>query len=97
MTPGAFAVILQQLNCSLGYVYEIMGVLIGSAVAPIAMCLCWKKTNKWGAIAGAFLGQWLGLASWAIFAKVITLANAALIDGKQGSNRLTDRLSLHGP
>ena len=34
---GAFAVILQQLNCSLGYVYEIMGVLIGSAVAPIAM------------------------------------------------------------
>ena len=37
MCTGAFAVILQQLNCSLGYVYEIMGVLIGSAVAPIAM------------------------------------------------------------
>ena len=36
---------------------EIMGVLIGSAVAPIAMCLCWKKTNKWGAMCGAVLAS----------------------------------------
>ena len=73
---GAFAVILQQLNCSLGYVYEIMGVLIGSAVAPIAMCLCWPKTNKWGAIAGAFGGQWLGLVSWVVCAKVSLLSGS---------------------
>eukprot|EP00891_Asterochloris_glomerata_P004751 jgi/Astpho2/4751/Aster-00301 len=66
---GVFAVILQQLNCSLGYVYEIMGVLIGSAVAPIALCLGWKKTNKYGAMCGAVLGQWLGLMSWVVFAK----------------------------
>lgn len=52
---------------------EIMGVLIGSAVCPIAMCLVWSKTNKWGAITGAVLGQWLGLASWLIFAKVQAL------------------------
>ena len=49
---------------------EIMGVLIGSAVIPIALCLMWKKTNKWGAIAGAVLGQWFGLIAWVIFAKV---------------------------
>ena len=49
---------------------EIMGVLIGSAVIPIALCLMWKKTNKWGAIAGAVLGQWCGLVAWVIFAKV---------------------------
>ncbi|KAK9808723.1 hypothetical protein WJX72_002523 [[Myrmecia] bisecta] len=67
---GAFAVILQQLNCSLGYVYEIMGVLIGSAVAPIAMCLGWRKTNKWGAICGALGGQWMGLIAWVVFAKI---------------------------
>lgn len=47
-----------------------MGVLIGSAVIPIALCLMWKKTNKWGAIAGAVLGQWFGLVAWVIFAKV---------------------------
>ena len=49
---------------------EIMGVLIGSAVVPIALCLMWKKTNKWGAMGGAVLGQWAGLVSWLIFAKV---------------------------
>merc|ERR1712130_702134 len=48
----------------------IMGVLIGCAVAPIAMCLMWKKTNKWGAICGAFGGQWLGLISWVLYAKI---------------------------
>ena len=47
-----------------------MGVLIGSAVIPIALCLMWKKTNKWGAIAGALLGQWFGLVAWVVFAKV---------------------------
>jgi hypothetical protein len=67
---GVFAVILQQLNCSLGYVYEIMGVLIGCAVAPVALCLLWKKTNKWGAIVGAIGGQMLALMSWLVFAKV---------------------------
>ena len=49
-----------------------MGVLIGSAVAPIALCLAWKKTNKWGAMCGAVFGQWLGLMSWLVFAKVST-------------------------
>lgn len=76
LVAGALAVILQQLNASLGYVYEIMGVLIGSAVAPIAMCLMWKKTNKWGAICGAFGGQWFGLIAWVLFAKVSLLYEA---------------------
>ena len=67
---GAEAAILLQLNCSLGYVYEIMGVLIGSAVAPLAMCLMWKKANMWGAISGAFGGLALGLMSWVVYAKV---------------------------
>ena len=30
----------------------------------------WKKTNKWGAICGAFGGQWLGLIAWVLYAKV---------------------------
>ena len=57
---------------------EIMGVLIGSAVIPIALCLMWKKTNKWGAIAGAVLGQWFGLVAWVVFAKVWATVGLAL-------------------
>ena len=52
------------------WLQEIMGVLIGSAVIPIAMCLMWKKTNKWGAMGGAVFGQWCGLIAWLVFAKV---------------------------
>ena len=55
-----------------------MGVLIGSAVIPIALCLMWKKTNKWGAIAGALLGQWCGLVAWVVFAKVWAAMGLAL-------------------
>ncbi len=58
------------MSFCLGGVQEVMGVLIGSAVVPIALCLMWKKTNKWGAMAGAVFGQWLGLVAWLIFAKV---------------------------
>ena len=58
------------MTCLFGGVQEVMGVLIGSAVVPIALCLMWKKTNKWGAMAGAVFGQWLGLVAWLIFAKV---------------------------
>lgn len=57
---------------------EIMGVLIGSAVIPIALCLMWKKTNKWGAIAGAVLGQWCGLIAWLVYAKVWAAVGFAL-------------------
>ena len=42
------------------------GVLIGSAVVPIASCLMWSKANKYGAIAGAFIGQWSGLTMWLV-------------------------------
>lgn len=58
---------------------EIMGVLIGSAVAPIAMCLMWKKTNKWGAICGAVGGLVLGLISWVAFAKVRHAAGLSVV------------------
>lgn len=66
---------------------EVMGVLIGSAVVPIALCLMWKKTNKWGAMAGAVFGQWLGLVAWLIFAKVWVQGKARLQAAASGGLR----------
>jgi len=66
---GGLAVILLSMGLSLGFVYLAMGVLIGSAVIPIALTITWKRTNKYaatiGAIAGLFvaLGTWVGVAS----------------------------------
>lgn len=43
-----------------------MGVLLGSAVVPIALCITWKKANKWGCIVGAVSGIGLAIMSWLV-------------------------------
>lgn len=61
---GALAIVLLKVGLSLGYVYLAMGVIIGSAVVPIALTILWKKTNKHAAIAGAIVGLFAGLIAW---------------------------------
>lgn len=48
-----------------------MGVLIGSAVIPIAYCLVWSKCTATAAITGAVSGICLAIMSWLIAAKTL--------------------------
>ncbi|KAG5733188.1 putative urea active transporter 1, partial [Termitomyces sp. T112] len=43
-----------------------MGVVLGSAVVPTALCVSWSKANKWGCIAGAILGFFTGIMGWLV-------------------------------
>lgn len=43
-----------------------MGVVLGSAVVPIACCITWSKANKWGCIAGAVSGFCSGVIAWLV-------------------------------
>lgn len=43
-----------------------MGVILGSAVVPIALCVTWKKANKMGCMLGAISGFFLGVMSWLV-------------------------------
>ncbi len=61
---GILALILLQIGASLQYVYLAMGVLIGSAVVPIALAVMWRRTNKIAATAGAIAGLGCGLVVW---------------------------------
>ena len=61
---GGLAVILLGLGLSLGFVYLAMGVLIGSAVIPIALTITWKGTNKYAATIGAIAGLVVALSTW---------------------------------
>lgn len=61
---GLLAVILNKAGVSLGWMYLAMGVLIGSAVLPIAFMLLWRKANAIGAILGAVSGCVLGIITW---------------------------------
>ena len=53
---GGLAVVLLSMGLSLGFVYLAMGILIGSAVIPIALTILWSKTNKVAATAERLLG-----------------------------------------
>ena len=56
---------------------EFMGVVLGSAVVPIAMCVTWSKANKWGCIGGAVAGFLVALRTgWVI---AIVLVPAAIV------------------
>ena len=61
---GALAVVLLAMGLSLGFVYLAMGILIGSAVVPIALTILWKKTNKVAATAGAIIGLVISTTTW---------------------------------
>ena len=61
---GGLAVILLSMGLSLGFVYLAMGVLIGSAVIPIALTITWKRTDKTAATAGAIAGLFIALITW---------------------------------
>lgn len=67
---GLLAVILNKVGVSLGWMYLAMGVLIGSAVIPIAFMLLWRKANAVGAISGAISGCVLGIITWLLVAKI---------------------------
>jgi len=63
---GVLGVIFFYSGVSMGYLYEIMGTLLGSAVVPIALSIMWRKANKWACVAGAWIGVALGVMSWLI-------------------------------
>jgi hypothetical protein len=41
-----------------------MGILIGSAVIPIALTITWSKCSRGGAVSGALIGVILALITW---------------------------------
>ncbi len=61
---GGLAVVLLSMGLSLGFVYLAMGILIGSAVIPIALTILWSKTNKVAATAGAVIGLLCSTTVW---------------------------------
>ncbi|VEL35786.1 unnamed protein product [Protopolystoma xenopodis] len=51
----------------LGWLYQFMGVLIGSAVAPICYVATWSRLTGPATVAGAWIGMIGGLTAWLIY------------------------------
>ena len=78
---GVLASLLFMSGISLQYVYLAMGVLIGSAVAPISLAILWKNTNRYAATSAAIIGLGCGVTVWLGYAFTasgeITLASTS--------------------
>ncbi|GAU91251.1 hypothetical protein RvY_03546-4 [Ramazzottius varieornatus] len=57
-------IILDILGIKLGWLYLVMGVLVGSAVIPLSLSMFWTRLTSEGMIAGAVGGCIAGLATW---------------------------------
>ena len=69
MIMGGFPAILNEFGIGLGWVYNFMGIMIGSAVVPIAALVTWKDASAVAAIAAAWIGCFSGVIAWTVTAK----------------------------
>ncbi|RLV85672.1 Urea active transporter [Meyerozyma sp. JA9] len=68
-TMAAFAIGLYYAGIGMGYLYELMGIIIGGAVLPSALTLLSKNQNKVAATASPILATILAIMSWLVCAK----------------------------
>jgi len=54
------------IGISMGWLYTFMGVILGSAVVPIALCITWSRANKWGCLGGSLAGFFAGIIAWLV-------------------------------
>ncbi|KAN0115025.1 Na+/solute symporter [Hyaloscypha variabilis] len=69
LVMAAFACIWNAIGIDLGWLFLVMGLLIGGAVFPAAFTIIWKKQSKYGAVSGALGGLAAGLIAWLVTAK----------------------------
>jgi len=67
---GCFSLILFEIGLNLGWVYLFMGIIIGSAVAPLWFMMTWSKASGTGAVIAAWSGLVLALITWLVAAQI---------------------------
>ncbi|KAK0891705.1 hypothetical protein LTR02_013857 [Friedmanniomyces endolithicus] len=70
LVMAAFACIWNAVGVDLGWLFLVMGLIIGGAVFPAAFTLCCKGQTRFGAIAGCLGGLVAGVTAWLVQAHV---------------------------
>lgn len=69
LTMAVFACIWNAIGIDLGWLFLVMGLIIGGAVFPVAFAITWKGQTRAAAIAGSLSGLAAGLIAWLAEAK----------------------------
>jgi Na+/proline symporter len=65
---GCLAALLQNLGIGIGWMYNFMGIMIGSAVWPVAMLVLDSRVSAAGAMSGAIVGNIGSVIAWIVVA-----------------------------
>ncbi len=60
-----------QANVSVNFIFLIVGLLVSSALPPLAFLLTWKRVPKGAAIAAAIGGQAAAIIAWLVHTKIV--------------------------
>ena len=60
-----------QANVSVNFIFLIVGLLVSSALPPLAFLLTWKRVPKGAAIAAAIGGQAAAVIAWLVHTKIV--------------------------
>ncbi|BGP14775.1 hypothetical protein JCM10213_004287 [Rhodosporidiobolus nylandii] len=61
---GVLGIAFHHAGVAMGWLYQMMGIVCGSAVVPIASCIMWRKANKYACLAGALVGFAAAVTGW---------------------------------
>ncbi|GAB1738493.1 hypothetical protein NU219Hw_g3299t1 [Hortaea werneckii] len=69
LVMAVFACIWNAAGIDLGWLFLVMGLLIGGAVFPAAFSITWAGQSRAGAIAGCICGLVAGIIAWLVTAQ----------------------------
>ncbi|TIA89627.1 hypothetical protein E3P81_02894 [Wallemia ichthyophaga] len=65
---AVLGIIFHYIGIGMGWLYELMGIILCPAVAPLICCIMWSKANKVACIGAALISLPLGIMAWIVTA-----------------------------
>jgi len=93
---GLAGLIFFYIGISMGWLYTFMGVILGSAVVPIALCITWSKANKWGCIGGSLAGFVAGVLAWLVTTSTLNSGHVNVVTSGGDYEMLAGNLASIG-
>ena len=60
-----------QVGISVNLIFLVVGLVVSSAVPPLAFLLTWSKVPSGAAITGALAGQAAGIIAWLVHTQIV--------------------------
>ena len=60
-----------QVGISVNLIFLVVGLVVSSAVPPLAFMLTWSKVPRGAAITSALVGQAAGIIAWLVHTQVV--------------------------